>query len=155
MILTNHVFRVLPSGGKTTLSSANDKIVDGDDIAIEVFGGKDKATVEAGLSDDLLLSLYLDKVISYANDNVSVVTNLDPSLLGIDDYVWVGYEADDYVDHIIASDRTDLTEKFSEAELTNWASDFESYKGPKVVKSVGDYVEVSDIHTNRQLENWL
>lgn len=142
----NHsIFRVLPSGGKTTCSRNSDRVIDGDDIADIAFGGKSRAEVMSGLNNPEMVSEYKRIVDDYINEGKIVLTNLDPNLIGISDSMWIGYAPDSYIEHINIAGRSDLLNKFSEADLVQWAKDWEDSKGPKLQLEAGEFVTESII----------
>lgn len=133
---------ILPSGGKTTLTSKQPHRYVDSDMLLNILGYEvSKESIESIKQSD---GWDIDKIDSIVGDR-TLLSNFDPNwLLGSEvykDVTKVGYVADQYVGHVKLSGREDLLTAFGEKTLTDWANsdwDITLRKGVYIADVIAD-----------------
>lgn len=119
------IIQAIPSSGKTTLSRTDERVTDMDDLIFSIVGGKNKTAYDEVMS----ISTYRKKI----NSIISLIQWADGILLtpyDIEEELgWpitfaVAYRPENYIEHIIFSNRSDLLDEVGEEKLKSWTSDY-------------------------------
>lgn len=133
----------LPGAGKTFATRAaghSGWLLDFDETFRKLMGVKaSKAAMDAVFADSERLDFLRRRVRTFSapDSRFILLMNVNPDLLAAPAALRVAYTPDDYVTHLHACGRTDLTDKFGETTLRQWATDHvvlsEARNAPKTI----------------------
>jgi hypothetical protein len=123
------IIQAMPSSGKTTLTSnrlgKERKFIDMDDLIVDLVGGKDKSAYDKVMSTPACREI-LNAIIMHIQQVSNVLLtpyDVEEELGWPIDFA-VAYLPDDYIEHVVLSERFDLLNKIGESKLRSWADDY-------------------------------
>lgn len=125
------IVRAIPGAGKTWLARHRPGTEDSDRVLEQIAGERSsKASYERVRRTPDLFSAFRAALEVYQSQGL-LLTNFEPSELGLACDVRVAYAPEDYVEHLKLAGRKDLLTKFTPEVLTAWAQDYSRW--PNVV----------------------